>query len=260
MNDQYGEIIVGILGQWASGKSTAASTLVSHLGGADKVTFITDRDLLASQAVKHILELENEQVRVTMEEDGSQRFEGEYATVYLNPGEDLRTVDLGQLLFELDTGDQDHEPAWCTWFYSVREALGQQIHERSAEGKPIVIEAGFGTNTEPKGENPFCHTIVDLFVSLEEGGTQPNDVKWIIVEATYAIRSVRNEKRLDTVPAVEFDRYAADGGDLDPDQQSRLEAQGAVFRRVPNEHDDKERFKADIIAAFDELFERQVKE
>jgi hypothetical protein len=49
MAELEGPIIVGILGQWASGKSTAASTLVRYLGGADKVVFISDRDFLASQ-------------------------------------------------------------------------------------------------------------------------------------------------------------------------------------------------------------------
>ena len=33
MLEREGEIIVGVLGQWASGKSTAAKTLVEHLGG-----------------------------------------------------------------------------------------------------------------------------------------------------------------------------------------------------------------------------------
>jgi uridine kinase len=37
MNERKGEIIVGILGQWASGKSTAAKTLVSYLGGEGDV-------------------------------------------------------------------------------------------------------------------------------------------------------------------------------------------------------------------------------
>ena len=42
-------IIVGILGQWASGKTEGAKTLIRHLGGEDKVTFLTDRVLFASQ-------------------------------------------------------------------------------------------------------------------------------------------------------------------------------------------------------------------
>ena len=62
------------------------------------------------------------------------------------------------------------------------------------------------------------------------------------------------------MPAVEFDRFAADGGDLEPDQERRLAEKGTVFKRVPNEHATVERFKADIIAEFDELFERQVTE
>jgi hypothetical protein len=256
MNEQQGQIIAGILGQWASRKSTATSTLVNHLGGEGEVIFIDDRAMLAGQAVKHILELDKDQVKVTVEEDGSQRFEGEFATVYLNPGEDLRTVDLSQLLFDLHDGDQAQDlPTWCTWFYAVREALGAQIRERSAEGKPIVIEAGFGTNTEQKDDNPFCHTIAYLCARLEDQGVRPNDVMWIIIEASYETRSERNQKRPDTVPAIEFDRFAADGGDLEPEQERRLVDQGVSIRRVPNEHNDVEKFKADVIAAFEGLFE-----
>ncbi len=79
-------------------------------------------------------------------------------------------------------------------------------------------------------------------------------VKWIIVEAGYDRSSEGNEKRLVSVPAELFDRYAADGGDLDPDHQNRLEEQGTIIKRVPNDHDDIERFRADIIAAFEEMF------
>jgi hypothetical protein len=60
--------------------------------------------------------------------------------------------------------------------------------------------------------------------------------------------------RRDRVPVDVFDRYAADGGDLDPDHQKRLAEQGTIIKRVPNDHDDIERFRADIIAAFEEMF------
>jgi hypothetical protein len=53
---------------------------------------------------------------------------------------------------------------------------------------------------------------------------------------------------------VEFDRFAADGGDLDPDQQKSWEERGAEITRVPNDHDDIKRFRADIIAAFEAMF------
>ena len=45
MGELEGEIIVGILGQWASGKSTASGTLVRYLGGEGEVIFISDREL-----------------------------------------------------------------------------------------------------------------------------------------------------------------------------------------------------------------------
>jgi hypothetical protein len=255
MAEHKGEIVVGVLGQWASGKSTAASTLVNYLGGEDAVIFITDRILIARQAAHHILELEDSKVKRSIEDDGRQQLEGELAVVYLGPGEDLETIDLNTLLFDLhDEVYDDLAPGAYTWLDLARLELGSQIRERSGEGKPIVIEAGFGTNTKPKGENPFSHTISDLFMRLEESGVEPNQVKWILIEAGYEIRSERNRKRPDSVPAVEFDRFAADGGDLDPDHQKSWEEQGTTIKRVPNEHDDIEKFRADIIAAFEELY------
>jgi hypothetical protein len=235
-----GEVIVGVLGQWSSGKSTAAKTLVGHLGGEAEVVFINDAILFASQVIDHIRELDS-QINVSMENDGRRRLEGECARVRLAPGEDLTTVDLGTLLFEVD---DEVLPAWLN---RARVELGHQICERSAEGKPIVIEAGFG-------ESPTDHTISDLFVALGEVGVTPDRVKWIIVEAGYEKRSQRNDRRGFGPPAAIFARYAADGGDLNPDDQRELEEQGAMIRRVSNDHDDIQRFRADIIAAFEEMF------
>jgi hypothetical protein len=256
MVDRRGEIIViGILGQWASGKSAAAETLVRYLGGEEEVIFITDRDLLASQVLKHILELGDSKVKRSIDDEGRQRFEGELATVYLGSGENFENVDLSTLLFDLHGEIYDNVPhESLSWIDEARLELGHQIRDRSVEGKPIVIEAGFGTNTDPRGENPFRHTISDLFVRLEEAGVGPERVKWIIIEASYEKRSERNKKRRDAVPAVEFDRFAADGGDLEPDQQNKWVAQGTTIIRVPNEHDDIERFRAETIAAFEEMF------
>jgi hypothetical protein len=185
------QVIVGVLGQWASGKSTAARTLVGYLGGEGKVVFINDQELVASQAVNHILELEDSKVRLSIEDDGIQRLDGEHVTVWLNPGEDLKSVDLST--FHRFDAPDDLLPAWLN---RARVELGHQICERSAEGKPIVIEAGFG-------ENPFDHTISDLFMRLEEARVEPKRVKWIIVEAGYDKRSERNEKRR---PIITFDR------------------------------------------------------
>jgi len=248
MVELTGEIIVGILGQWASGKSTAAETLVRYLGGETQVTFISDRALLAIQAVNHILELGDSKVTSIIQDDGKQRLDGEHATVWLDPGEDLKTVDLNTVLINVD---EDLVPAWIS---RAEIELGHQIRERSAHGKPIVIEAAYGTNTQPTGENPLSHTIADLFERSREASIEPNQVKWIIIEASYDKRSDRNEKRLFGPPTDIFDRYAADGGDLDPDHQRRLEERGTIIKRVSNDHDDIERFRADIIAAFEEMF------
>jgi hypothetical protein len=240
MKDYKGDIVVGVLGQWASGKSTAARTLIRYLGGEGEVAFITG-ELFAGQAVKHILELDDSEVTFNIEDDGRQRLDGEHATVWLGPGEDLKTVDLNTLNLDV------HDNVQATWLNRARIELGQQICERFAEGKPIVIEAGFG-------KNPSDHTISDLFARLDEAGVEPKQVRWIIVEVNYDKRSQRNQKRRDRVPVDVFDRYAADGGDLDPDHQNRLVEQGTIIKRVPNDHDDIERFRADIIAAFEEMF------
>jgi hypothetical protein len=233
-------IIVGVLGQWASGKSTAAKTLMDYLGGENEALFISDRELFAGQAVNHILELDDCRVTQTFEVDGRRRLYGDSVTVWLKPGEDLRTVDLSTLLFDLP------DEALPIWLARARVALGHQICEHAADGKPIVIEAGFG-------EIPTGHTLADLFECLEESGVRSRQVNWIIVEADFAKRSLRNEKRCDSVPVAVFAKYAADGGDLDPDQRHRLQEQGTLFKRVPNDHDDLEKFKADIIAAFEEM-------
>jgi hypothetical protein len=242
MIESQGEIIVGVLGQWASGKSTAARTLIGYLGGEGEVAFISDRQLVASQAVNRILELGDSKVKLSIEDDGRQRLDGGHVTIWLDPGEDLKSVDLSALQ-RFDVPD-DLLPAWLN---RARVELGNQICERSADGKPIVIEAGFG-------KNPFDHTIPDLFMKLEEAGVQPGHVRWLIVEAGYDRRAERNEKRRDSVPLDVFARFAADGGDLDPDHQNRLEEQGTIIKRVPNNHDDIERFRGEIIAAFEEMF------
>ena len=81
------ELVIGILGQWASGKSTGAKTLINHLGGKDQVIFITDRELLATLAVNHILHLDKSKVRSSIDRDGKQQITGEHAIVCLEPGE-----------------------------------------------------------------------------------------------------------------------------------------------------------------------------
>jgi len=159
------------------------------------------------------------------------------------------------LLFDLHSDVYENmAPGSLNFFDKTRLDIGCQLLERSVERKPIVIEVGFGTNLKPKGENPFRHSISDLFMRLEEAGVEPGRVKWIVIEVPYDRKSLRNQQRPDTVPAVEFDRFAADGGDLDPDDQTAFEEQGGIIRRVSNDHDNKEKFQADIIAAFEEMF------
>jgi hypothetical protein len=241
-------IIVGVLGQWASGKSTAARTLVEHLGGKGKVLFLTDRALFAGQAIKHILESEASKVSHSIDPDGRQRFVGELATVWLGPDEDLGTVDPTTLDF-----DVYQDAVLNSWRKQAKVELGHQIRKRSTEGVPIVFEAAFGPNIEPTGEFYYGRTIPDLIARLEGSGVEPRRIKWIIIEACQAKRAERNRARSDKIPDEYFARLDAVGGDLEPDQQRRLEQQGTAIRRVPNEHDDLARFKAEVIAAYGEL-------
>ena len=236
-----GEVIVGVLGQWASGKSTASKTLIGYLGGEGNVAFINDQWLFSGQVVNYLLELEASKVVSSIEDDGRRRLSAERATIWLRPGQDLRTVDLAGLQFDVP------EDTLADWLNSARVELAHRICDGCPEGKPMVVEAGFG-------EHPSDHTVTDLLLGLEEAGVEPGQVKWIMVEAGYDKRSERNEKRRGGPPVDLFARYATDGGDLEPDYQKRLEEQGTVIQRVPNDHDDIERFRADIIAAFEEMF------
>jgi hypothetical protein len=138
--------------------------------------------------------------------------------------------------------------------YKAKLELGRRIRERPTGDKPIVIEAAFGPNLDVEGENPYGRTISDLFARLEGSGVELGQVKWIVIEAGYEKRAERNTKRQDAIPASYFEKYGADGGDLTPDHQHRLAQQGTKIRRVPNEHDDVEKFRADVIAAFEEMF------
>jgi hypothetical protein len=252
-------VIVGVLGQWASGKSTAAETLVRHLGREGDVIFVTDRVLVAAQAINHILELDDSELEITLLDDGRRRLAGKLAAVYLEPGEDLANVDLNTLLFDFcDEVYDGVKPSSYSWLDKARLELGQQILKKSADGRPVVAEAGFGTNVEPRGENPFSQTLSDLFTMLEEAGVELYRIRWIIIESSYTKRSERNRKRKDSVPVVEFDRFAADGGDLDPVQEERYEAQGVMISRVSNDHDDIEQFRNDIIHAFEEMTLQEV--
>jgi hypothetical protein len=248
MTEPNAGIVVGVLGQWASGKTEAARTLIQHLGGQGKVTFLTDRGLFASQVIEHVLELEDSEVLVSAEDDGGQRLDCELATVWLGPGEHLRSAEPSTLRFDIH--DVDILDAFRR---RAKTELGYHIRERSAGGKPVVVEAAFGPNPAQTGENPYGRTIADLFARLERAGVEPRQVKWIIVEASCDTRADRNARREDKIPVHFFERFAAEGGDLAPDHERRLVEQGTLIRRVPNDHDDVERFRADIIAAFEDM-------
>lgn len=241
-------IIVGVLGQWASGKSEAARTLVRHLGGERAVIFLSDRALFASRAIDHIRE-QGASPPFSLETDGRRRYDRDVISVWLNPGEDLETVDPNTLRF--------YVPARIafSWINRARLALGRNISHLSAEGCPMVIEAGFGAPVADSGD-PIPHTLSDLFARLAESNVRPSQAGWIVIEASFARRAERNRRRPDAVPPDFFERYASDGGDLSPGEQRKLEAQGARFARVPNDHDDIERFRSGIIAAFEAMFGR----
>lgn len=241
-------IVVGVLGQWASGKTEAARTLIHHLGGEGNVVFLTDRGLFARQVIQHVLALDQSEVLVRVEQDGRQRLDYEQITIWLAPGEDLETVEPSTLRFDL------HEDEMTLAFRQrAKLALGPEIRENATGPKPVVVEAAFGPNPEPPGENPYGRTIVDLFARLAGTGVEPQQVKWIIVEARGDTRAARNASRPDKIPVHYFEKFDAQGGDLSPDQERRLVAQGTQIRRVPNDHDDVDRFRADVIAAFEDM-------
>jgi hypothetical protein len=240
MTGRDGNIVVGVLGQWASGKSTAVRTLVQHLGGEGEVVVLNDAALLGQQVADYVLEQRDCTAKPSIEDDGSQRWEAEYANVWLAPGQDWETVDLVTLRYSVS------DKVLPVWLDRARIELGHQIREKPSDGRPMVVEAGFG-------EYPLGHGIAELFSRLEEAGVQPGLVKWIIVEADFEKRAERNERRRYGPPVHVFARYASDGGDLDPDDQKCLEERGAIISRVSNDHDDIEGFRADIIAAFERL-------
>jgi hypothetical protein len=235
-----GDVIVGVLGQWASGKSTAVSTLVEYLGGEEEVMVLNDAVFFGEQAIDHVLEQCDSTAKLTIEDDGSQRWEGECATVWLAPGQGWETIDAVNLRYKVS---DDVMPAWLD---NARIELGNQIRQRAGGGRPVVVEAGFG-------EYPHGHGIAELLSRLEEVGVQPGAVKWIIVEACFEKRAERNERRPFGPPGDMFSKYASDGGDLDPDAQQRLEERGAVISRVSNDHDDVMRFRNDIVAAVERM-------
>jgi hypothetical protein len=248
MSEPHASIVVGVLGQWASGKTEAARTLIRHLGGQDNVVFLTDRALFAGQAIKHVLEHEDSEVVVHVEDDGGRQFDCEPVTIWLSPGEDLTSVEPSTLKFDI------HDDEMLLAFRRrAKVELGRQIRERSERGNPVVIEAAFGPNPEEAEENPYGRTIADLFARLQRTGVKPWQVKWIIIEAGCDTRASRNEKREDKIPVHYFERFAADGGDLAPDHERRLVEQGTQIRRVPNDHGDVGRFRADVIAAFEDM-------
>lgn len=248
-------VVVGVLGQWASGKSTAAKLLVDHLGGQDRVNFLDDRQLVAAQAVEYIRQLPEAQLTRSVDADGLCIIEGPLMSVRLQPGETLDMVDLRNLLFDIHRDLYTNVPAGaCNVMDMARLELGRQIQGRLSEGKPMVIEAGFGTNLEPRGGNPFCHSADDLFRRLGETGLDPTLVKWIMIEASYVLRAFRNYLRHDRVPAAEFDQLAGHGGDLSVAQQRALERQGVTITRVSNQHSDLARFKVDVIEAYESMF------
>jgi hypothetical protein len=238
MMEPYEPIVVGVLGQWASGKTVAARTLVDYLGGEEETIFITDRELISSQAVDHMLELSDAEVTESYESDGRKRLESEHVAIWLYPGEDLESVDLERLEFSVD------EFLVPEWHRRARAELGRRICAKLDEGWPIVLG--------PDGRT-LQLTISDLFLRLAETGLPANQINWIVVEANYEKRAERNRRRKDTIPADVFDFYALDGGDLNPDQQGRFARQGAIIRRVANNHDTIDRFRADVVVAFESI-------
>jgi hypothetical protein len=246
--ESEGPIVIGVLGQWASGKTEAARTLIRHLGGEGNVVFLTDRDLLVEQALGYFLGLDDSEITTTLEPDGTRQLQGEHAVSWLGPGDELDSVELDH--FRWRPNDEVIGP----WHDAARLALGEQICARSVEDASVVIEAAFGPDLEDLGGVPLWLSIANLFARLENAGVGPRCVKWIIVEAGHKVRAERNRRRGADVPVDIFDQLSADGGDLTPEQQKEWENRGMILKRVRNEHNDIERFRSDTIAAFEEIW------
>ena len=243
-----GGIAVGVVGQWASGKTEAARTLIRHLGGPGKVVFLSDRELFFRQAHEYFLGLDESQLTTVLEPDGSRRLQTEQAALWLGPGEDLSSVDLCSLRFYPD------DETSASWLAASRLELGERIRARSAANKLLVIEVAVGPDVRDLGGGPLRLTIADFFSGLGNAGVDPVQIKWIIVEAGYDVRSARNDRQGAHVPVDIFDRFAADGGDLTPEQQKEWETCGMTLKRVNNDHNDIEMLRSDTISAFEQIF------
>lgn len=234
------EIIVCVLGQWASGKSTATKLVLEYLGGESAAIFLSDREDLTRQAVHYILDRLDSQVTISYEDDGRKRFDSDFVSIWLYPGEDLNTVNLSTLNWYVD---DSFIPAWLN---QGRIDLGHRICQSLSRGKPVVIEAGFG-------QYPSDHTIYDLFLRLEQTGVNLGMVKWFLIQAGFDVRSQRNARREARVPVDVFAKYASDGGDLTRDQEKSMAEKGVSIVRIQNNHNDFDKFSKDIVAAFEGL-------
>ena len=247
MNELNRGVIVGVLGQWASGKTLAAKTLIQHLGGKEEVIFLTDRVLFASQVIDYISTLEESKLLVSVDDDGRRRYKGELAVLWLNPGEQLRSVDPETLDFDIY-----NDQIMIEWRTNAKVELGNQIRERSKSRKPVVVEAAFGPNTEPDVEYLYGRTIADLFARLENAGADPSQIAWLIISTSFENRFKRNEMRRDKIPPEYFLTYSADGGDFTHEQEKLWAGRGTIIQRIDNNHDDVERFRSEILAAFED--------
>ena len=211
------------------------------------MAFLSDRELLFRQAHEYFLGLDESEVTVVLEADGSRRLQSDQAALWLGPGQDLRSVDLCSLRFYPD------DETSASWLAASRLELGHRIRARCEVNRPVVIEVAVGPDVQDLGGGPLRLTIADFLSGLENAGVQVNRIKWIIVEAGYEVRSGRNERQGAHVPVDIFDRFAIDGGDLTREQQKAWEKRGLILKRVSNDHDDMERFRSDIITAFEEV-------
>jgi len=140
MSAPEGEVIVGVLGQWASGKSTAARILIDYLGGDDQVVFLNDQVAVTAKVVNYVLGLEKCQVSSATAEGGMVRLGDDRAGVWLAPGEDLRTVDRSSLRFAV------RDDVLSRWLIAARVELGHQICESAGRKTGGRGEPGFGKN------------------------------------------------------------------------------------------------------------------
>lgn len=231
-----------IVGEFASGKTTAAGFVENQLRVNGEVLSNSDREEYA-RGVLH--DLREHQQSTEMMGEGRLVVRGRHATAFVTEGEDFSSTPLYELSFRVHDN---------TIPYEARRRLGFWMLAGLDDEMPRVMEIAIGTNKSSEGENPFSHTLADFVDIVEEVGVLPEHLRIIYLEASFETRSQRNQRRPDPVPWEAFEQYAAEGGGLTLGFAQELQERGAVIVRVNNDHDNLLKFQREVEGAFRSLY------